>query len=80
MIRLLEKVVYDLEQKGEYISVEELQAFPSEADGWKSFWDRPFKTSNMLKIFNALIQMLKGEWDSTNYNMDRELEWPNRNK
>lgn len=73
MIRLLEKIVLDLEQKGEYISVEELQTFPSKAEDWKNFWNKPFKTQNLLNIFDAMIKMLKGEWESSNYAMD--IDW-----
>ena len=69
MIRLLENIVSQLQKKGEFISVEEIHSFPSEAEDWKSFWYTPFPTKNLLNIFDALIKMLKGEWESTNYDM-----------
>lgn len=75
MIRLLETILNELNQKGSYISVEEMHAFPSEAEDWKSFWDKPFKTQNLINVFEALISMLKGEWESTNYNMDKHIDW-----
>jgi hypothetical protein len=70
MIRLLENILVELRRKGTYISVEEIQAFPSEAEDWKSFWDIPFPTQNLIQIFEALVKMLKVEWTSTNYNME----------
>lgn len=75
MIRLLENILNELNQKGSYISVEEMHAFPSEAEDWKSFWDSPFKTQNLINVFEALVSMLKGEWESTNYNMDSHIDW-----
>lgn len=73
MIRVLETVVADLETKEEHISVEELQSFSSDAEDWNDSWSEPFKTDNVIRTINALIQMLKGEWESTNYDM--KLDW-----
>ena len=67
MIFLLENIIVKLQNKGEYISIEELQSFTPEATDWKNFWSKPFRTINLLNIFDALIKTLKGEWDSTNY-------------
>ena len=77
MTHLLEKILEELYQKGDFISVEEIHAFPSEAEDWESFWDKPFKTQNLIYIFEALVKMLKEEWESTNYNMDKHIIWSN---
>ena len=76
MIRLLEKILSDFRTKDEYISVEELQSFPEKADSWEEDWVKPILTQNMIYIFEALVQILKGEWESTDYNMDEQLKWP----
>ncbi|WP_299674402.1 hypothetical protein [uncultured Dokdonia sp.] len=69
MIRLLENIIVKLHTKEEMISVEELHSFSSESEDWKSFWDKPFPKENLLNVFNALIKMLKDEWESTNHDI-----------
>ncbi len=71
MLQVLENVKTTLQSKGEYISVAELQTIPTEDKDFKRFYGRyPFPTSELIKIIDALIQMLQGTWESTNYNMD----------
>lgn len=69
MISLLENIIEDLQSKGEMISIEEIHSFPSESEDWKIFWDKPFPKENLLNVFQALIKMLKGEWESTNHDI-----------
>ncbi len=74
MIRLLENIIENLQTKDKIISVEELHSFSSESKDWKIFWDKPFPKENLLSVFNALVKMLKGEWESTNYSMGFKWE------
>ncbi|NOT94322.1 hypothetical protein [Ferruginibacter sp.] len=73
MIELLKNVINNLQAKGEFISVAEMQEMPTEDGHFKSVMDAPFPVSELLRIFNALIEMLGGKWDSTNYGMD--IKW-----
>lgn len=68
MIRLLENVKSGL-LKEEYISVEELQAIPSEDTFFKSFNNTPLATSEFVRIANALISLLNGTWAYNNHDL-----------
>lgn len=70
MISVLQNVKIMLQNKGSFIPVNELQAIPTEDEDFKRFYRHPFPTSELIKIVNALIQMLQGTWTSTNYSMD----------
>ena len=71
MLQVLQNVKTALQSKGAYISVAELQTIPTEDKDFKRFYGRyPFPTSELIKVIDALIQMLQGTWESTNYNMD----------
>ncbi|WP_038331477.1 hypothetical protein [Empedobacter falsenii] len=71
MLQVLENVKITLQNKGSFISVAELQTIPTEDKDFKRFYGRyPFPISELIKIIDALIQMLQGTWESTNYNMD----------
>ena len=71
MLQVLQNVKTALQSKGAYISVAELQTIPTEDKDFKRFYGRyPFPISELIKIIDALIQMLQGTWESTNYNMD----------
>ena len=71
MLQVLENVKITLQNKGSFISVAELQTIPTEDKDFKRFYGRyPFPTSELIKVIDALIQMLQGTWESTNYNMD----------
>lgn len=68
MLQVLQSVKNSLQSKGLYISVSELQTIQSDDDYFKSF-TKPFPTAELIKIIDALMQMLQGTWDSTNYDM-----------
>ncbi|ARS39248.1 hypothetical protein CA265_06000 [Sphingobacteriaceae bacterium GW460-11-11-14-LB5] len=73
MTQLLQNIIIDLQTRGNYISVEELQAIPSEDELWKMDLDKKFPVNELIRVFNALIQMLQGTWLSTNYDMN--IKW-----
>jgi len=76
MIQVLQNVKTTLQNKGAFISVAEMQAIPTEDRTFKwLFCENPFHTADLIKIIDALIQMLQGTWESTNYNMDAEINW-----
>lgn len=76
MIQVLQNVKITLQNKGVYISVEEMQNIPTEDRMFKWLYsEKPFPTADLIKIIDALIQMLQGTWESTNYNMDGEMNW-----
>jgi hypothetical protein len=72
MTQVLQNVIINLQNKGTFISIAEMQAIPTdEDDHFKHLFSRnPFPTSELIKIVNALIQMLQGTWTSNNYRMD----------
>lgn len=71
MLQVLQNVKTTLQSKGSYISVEELQSIPTEDKDFKRLFSRkPFPTSELIKIIDALIKMLQGTWSSDNYDMD----------
>lgn len=76
MMQILQSVKTLLENKGTYISVAELQAIPTQDKDFKHLFNRkPFPTAELIKIIDALIKMLEGTWDSTNYNMDINYQY-----
>lgn len=68
MIVLLEKVKLGL-LKEEYISVKELEAIPSEDTFFKSINNSPLATSELVRIFDALINLLNGTWAYNNHDL-----------
>jgi len=71
MIDMLERVKADLLSRGSHITVQELQSIISDDDFFKNFIsERPFPVSEQIKIIDALIQLLKGTWEYTNYSME----------
>ncbi|SDJ21432.1 hypothetical protein [Chryseobacterium jejuense] len=66
LIQVLEHVKLDLNSKGMYISVQELQNIQTEDNEFKYYYTHPFPISGPIKIVNALIQMLNGTWTATN--------------
>jgi len=74
MLQVLQNVKSTLQSKGLYISVSELQSIQSDDDYFKSF-TKPFPTAELVKIIDALMQMLQGTWDSTNYSMDINYQY-----
>ena len=74
MLNILHQVKSTLKAKGTYISVEELMSIPTEDHILRYMLDKkPFPTEELIRVMDALTQMLKGTWDSTNYDMD--LKW-----
>lgn len=69
MISVLQNVKTTLQNKGAFISVNELQAIPTDDWDFKVYYRKQFPTSELIKIIDALIQMLQGTWTSTNYDM-----------
>ncbi|MEP0263112.1 hypothetical protein [Dokdonia sp.] len=56
--------------KGEYILVEELNKYEVKKKEMASKWPKPIKTSEVIKIVEALILMLNDEWYEPNYSMN----------
>ena len=76
MLQVLQNVKTALQSKGAYISVAELQGIPTEDKDFKRLYSRkPFPTAELIKIIDALIKMLQGTWESTNYNMDINYQY-----
>lgn len=76
MLQVLQNMKSALQGKGAYISVAELQSIPSDDFGFKTLYSRnPFPSAELIKIINALIKMLQGTWDSTNYSMDINYQY-----
>lgn len=76
MLQVLQNVKTTLQGKGAYISVAELQSIPTKDEDFKILYSRkPFPTAELIKIIDALIKMLQGTWDSTNYNMDINYQY-----
>jgi hypothetical protein len=69
MIQILQTVKTTLQNKGAFISVSELQGIPTSDEDFKIFYRDPFPTAELIKISDALIQMLQGTWTYTNYGM-----------
>jgi hypothetical protein len=69
MIQVLENVKLSLNNKGQYISVSELQSIPTEDDEFKFYYSTPFPIPELIKVLNALIQMLNNTWTSKTYDM-----------
>lgn len=71
MIFVLNNTKNLLLDKGEYISAEELNKYEIKKEDVASKWPKPIKTSEVIKIVEALILMLNDEWDKpNNYAMD----------
>ncbi|OCA74793.1 hypothetical protein BBI00_10815 [Chryseobacterium arthrosphaerae] len=71
MILLLQNVKASLMNKGDMISLTELKAIPTDDPDFERLYSRnPFPTSELIKIMDALIQMLNGSWTSTNLYLD----------
>jgi hypothetical protein len=68
-IQALQNVKTTLKNKGAFISVSELQSIPTEDEDFKIYYREPFPTAELIKIIDALIQMLQGTWTSDNYSM-----------
>lgn len=71
MIQVLQNVRTSLLSKGSMISLAELKSILTDDPDFEIlFSSKPFPTSELIKIMDALIQMLNGSWTSTNLYMD----------
>jgi hypothetical protein len=70
ILSVLENTKSMLQLKGDYIEVNELQNIKTEDEDFKLFYRTPFPISELIKVINALIEMVEGVWNSTNYNME----------
>ncbi len=71
MVQVLQNVKITLLNKGSNISISELQAIPTVDEDFKHLYSRkPFPISELIKIIDALIQMLQGTWTADNFDMD----------
>ncbi|REC63577.1 hypothetical protein DRF65_05655 [Chryseobacterium pennae] len=70
MVQILQIVKARIYNKGTYIPLTELQAIPTVDGDFKLFYRKPFPTAELIKMLDALIQMLEGDWDHKNYDMD----------
>lgn len=74
MIQVLQNVKTTLQNKGAFISIQEQKTIQTEDHTLEyMLGKKPFPTTELIKVIDALIQMLQGTWESTNYNMD--LNW-----
>ncbi|WP_223607028.1 hypothetical protein [Chryseobacterium sp. OSA05B] len=75
MIDILQTVKTIIHSKGSYISVTELQTIPTEDPDFKTFFEQPLLTAELIKIFDALIQLLQGTWNYTKYDLDSDIKY-----
>jgi len=68
---ILENVKNTILSKGDFISVDELQSIQTKDKDFKRLYSRePFPTAELIKIYNALSESLKGTWQYENYEME----------
>ena len=71
MIYILEETIKLLNAKEEFISVKELNSYENKKEEVASSWPKPLRTSEIIKIVEALMLMLKNEWNKpSNYVME----------
>ena len=75
MIAVLQNTRINLQNKGAYIAISELQALDSDDFDFKYFFGKNFPTSELIKIIDALIQIMQGTWTSTNYDMNIDYKY-----
>lgn len=76
MVLVLNNTKNLLLDKGEYISVEELNKYEVKKEDLASHWPKPIQTSEVIKIVDALMLMLQDKWDKpNNYGMDIEYSF-----
>jgi len=64
IILILEEAIKIVENKGGYISIEELNSIEAKKKYRDPvFWTAPYETRKLIKIYNALIDMFSHEWD-----------------
>lgn len=72
MIQILANVKSSIRIKGDFISVEELQSISTKDGDFKLLNHRPFPVAELIRIFNALSELLQGNWQHENYEMEIE--------
>jgi ubiquinone biosynthesis protein Coq4 len=76
MVQILQIVKTSIQNKGSHISVAELQAIPTQDSDFKVLYSRkPFSTVELIKIIDALIQMLQGTYGYSNYEIDIDYRY-----
>ena len=76
MIQILQVVKTTIQNKGQLISLAELQSIPTEDRHFKLFYSsKPFPITELVKIIDALIKMLQGTWELANYDMDINYQY-----
>jgi len=77
MIDLLKNTIGIVKRKGEFISVSELNQYEKGKGINGQKWPKPLKTSEIIKILDTLILMLKDEWHETRYGMEIDYSFIN---
>lgn len=77
MIQVLEETVSDLKTFGTYISIKALQeaAAFNPIEEYRTPYKKPLETKYVVEVVEALIAMLKGEWELENYNLAFDHYW-----
>lgn len=76
VISLLENLKKVIHKKGKQITVSELKNITSIDYEFKRLYSRnPFPSDELIKILDALKQMLEGNWESNNYDMKIKYEY-----
>ncbi|KQR67666.1 hypothetical protein [Pedobacter sp. Leaf176] len=76
LIKLLQNMKIILQNKGLNISAAELQSINVEDDTFNYLFSRkPFPIIELNKIIDALIEMLNGTWNYTNYRMEINYQY-----
>jgi len=71
MIGILQQVNIDLFAKGTYIATQELRLIQSKDEYFKNFYYyKHFPVTELIKIIDAIIQLLENTWETINYNME----------
>lgn len=76
MIGLLEQTIQHVKNFGEYIPLSELHkaaSYETNPD-YQIKWSKPLKSKEVVKVLEALIKMLKGEWQSNNADMNFDYD------
>ncbi len=69
MVTLLQNAKSNLQAKGAFISAQEIQDLPTTDDHWKNNIAGTFRVSELIRIFDALIEIMQGTWESINFEM-----------
>lgn len=70
LIEILKSTKSSIVSKGKVISVDELQCIPTKDKDFHIFYRKPFPINELIRIIDALLQMLEGTWSYENYDME----------